>query len=104
MSYTVKLYAWADEAADASPARVNAAIERFKTALNNSLGDAALVLPVYAAFTRIVGTYGDDPSEDALSPGEWAIFTQWRAAETAALAAALGSDRYMGDAQFEIRP
>lgn len=104
MSYTVKLYAWADEADDASPARVAAAIARFKTALNDALGDAALVLPVYTAFTRIVGTYGDDPSEDVLSPGEWAIFTQWRAAEAAALSAALGPDRYLGDAQFDISP
>ena len=104
MSYTVKLYAWADESADASPALVNAAITRFKTALNNALGDAALVLPVYAAYTRIVGTSGDDPDEDALSPGQWAVFSQWRAAEAAALAAALGPDRYLGDAQFEIRP
>ena len=104
MSYTVKLYAWADESADASPAKAEAAIERFKTALNDALGDAAMVLPVYSAYARIVGTYGDDPSEDALSPGEWAIFTQWHAAETAALTAALGSDRYMGDAQFEIGP
>lgn len=103
MSYTVKLYAWADEAADASTARADAAIARFKTALNDALGDAAMVLPVYAAYTRIVGTYGDDPSEDALSPGEWAIFTQWQAAEAAALTAALGPDRHLGEAQFEIR-
>ncbi|MBC7548821.1 MAG: hypothetical protein H7224_09320 [Polaromonas sp.] len=98
MSYTVKLFA----EDDVSPGQQEAAIARFKAALSEALGDSALVLPVYAAYTRIVATYGDDPSEDALSPGELAVFTQWQAAEAAALTAALGPNRYLGDAQFEI--
>ena len=99
MSYTVKLFAEDEVTSD----QHHAAIARFKAALDEALGDSALVLPVYAAYTRIVATYGDDPSEDALSPGELAVFTQWQAAEAAALTAALGPNRYLGDAQFEIR-
>lgn len=102
MSYTVKLYGWADEPSDASTAQVDAAVRRFKSALNAALGDESLVLPVRAAYARIVAVHGDEPSEDVLSPGEWAVFTQWQAAEAAALAAALGPERYLGDAQFEI--
>jgi hypothetical protein len=44
------------------------------------------------------------PAEDVLSPEELEIFSQWQAAELAAVTAALGPNRYMGDAQFEIRP
>jgi hypothetical protein len=103
MSYSVKLFV--DSGADdVTPGQQLAAIARFKTALDEALGDSALVLPVYAAYTRIVAAHGDDPSEDALSPGELAVFTQWQAAEAAALTAALGPNRYLGDAQFEIRP
>ena len=52
---------------------------------------------------KIVATYGETPAEDALSPDELEIFSQWQAAESAAVTAALGPKRYMGDAQFEIR-
>ena len=99
MSYRVRLYAFED----ASEHEVRAAEERFRKALEAELGDAALVLPVYAAYARLVATYGDSPAEDALSPEELQIFTQWQAAEAAALTAALGPDRHMGEAQFEIR-
>lgn len=102
MTYTVKLFAWADEADDVSPARVAVAIARFKAALNDALGDAALVVPVYAAFQRIVAAHGDTPADDALSPGELAVFRQWQAAQAAAMTAALGPDRYLGEAEFEI--
>lgn len=98
MTYTLKLYAFED----ASPEQLQAAEQRFRQALDESLGDESLVAPVYAAYRRIVATYGEMPAEDALSPGELEIYTQWQAAETAALTAALGPNRYMGDAQFEI--
>jgi hypothetical protein len=58
---------------------------------------------VYVAYMKIVATYGETPAEDALSPDELEIFSQWQAAESAAVTAALGPERYMGDAQFEIR-
>lgn len=99
MSYTLKLYAFED----ASPAQLQAAEQRFRQALEESLGDESLVAPVYAAYRRMVATYGETPAEDVLSSGELEVFSQWQAAESAALTAALGPNRYMGDAQFEIR-
>ena len=99
MSYRLKLYAFED----ASPAQLQAAEQRFRQALDESLGDESLVAPVHAAYRRIVATYGESPAEDVLSPGELVIFNQWQAAELAAMTAALGPNRYMGDAQFEIR-
>lgn len=98
MSYQLKLYAFED----ASPAQLQAAEQRFRQALDESLGDESLVAPVHAAYRRIVATYGESPAEDVLSPGELEIFNQWQAAELAAMTAALGPNRYMGDAQFEI--
>lgn len=100
MSYTLRLYAYDD----ASPEALRAAEQRFKHALDGVLGDAGLVLPVYAAYQKLVARYGETPSEDALTAEELLVFQQWQAAETAALTAALGPHRYMGDAQFEIRP
>lgn len=98
MSYTLKLYAFED----ASPAQLQAAEQRFRQALEASLGDASLVAPVYAAYRRMVTIYGESPAQEALSPEELEVFSQWQAAESAALTAALGPHRYMGDAQFEI--
>ena len=98
MSYTLKLYAFEE----ASPEQLQAAELRFKITLNAMLDDPGLVLPVYQAYRRIVGIYGDAPAPDTLTEAEQQIFDQWQAAETAALTAALGPDRYMGEAQFEI--
>ena len=98
MSYTLKLYA----VEDASAQERQAAEQRFKKALDAALGDARLVAPVYAAYLKIVATYGDAPSADALSADELEVFNQWQAAESAALTAAFGPNRYMGEAQFEI--
>lgn len=98
MSYTLKLYAFED----ASPAQLQAAEQRFRQALEASLGDASLVAPVYAAYRRMVTIHGESPAREALSPEELEVFSQWQAAESAALTAALGPHRYMGDAQFEI--
>ncbi|MHB1200415.1 MAG: hypothetical protein ACYCZ6_12825 [Polaromonas sp.] len=98
MSYTLRLYA----CEDVSSEELRAAEQRFKAALEAALGDAGLVAPVYAAYMKIVASHGETPAEDALSPGELEIFSQWQAAESAAVMAALGPNRYMGDAQFEI--
>ena len=100
MSYTLKLYAMED----VSAAELRAAEQRFRTALEATLGDADLVAPVHAAYQRIVMTYGEAPDPDALSPHELEIFTQWQAAESAAVVATWGPNRYLGDAQFEICP
>lgn len=98
MNYSLTLYAFED----ATDQERRDAEKRFRKALDETLGDASLVLPVYAAYMKIVATYGDAPSEDALSAGELEIFNQWQAAESAALTAAFGPNRYMGEAQFEI--
>lgn len=100
MSYTLRLYAFEE---DVSPQTLLAAEQRFKAALDATLGDASLVAPVYAAYMRLVATYGETPAQDVLSPDELEIFSQWQAAESAAVTAALGPHRYMGDAQFDIR-
>jgi len=89
--------------ADVSPAERDAAQARFRQALEQALGDAQLVAPVYAAYLRIVGTYGDSPAPDTLTEAEQAVFDQWQIAESAAVAAAFGPNRYMGDAMYEIR-
>lgn len=97
MPYSITLYE-----ADVSPAERLAAQARFRQALEQTLGDADLVAPVYAAYLRIVGTYGESPAPDTLTDAEQAVFDQWQAAETAAVAAAFGPNRYMGDAMYEI--
>ncbi len=98
MPYSVILYE-----ADVAPEERRAAQARFRKVLEETLGDADMVAPVYAAYMRIVGTYGEAPVADTLTDAEQAIFDQWRAAETAAVAAAFGPNRYMGDAMYEIR-
>ena len=100
MSYTLRLYAFEE---DVSPQALLAAEQRFKAALDATLGDASLVAPVYAAYMKLVAIYGETPAQDVLSPDELEIFSQWQAAESAAVTAALGPHRYMGDAQFDIR-
>jgi len=98
MSYTLKLF----DADDASEAQRVAAEQRFRRALEDTLGDASLVAPVYGAYLRIVATYGEQPAAEVLSDAERAVFEQWQAAETAAVTAAFGPHRYMGDAMYEI--
>lgn len=98
MTYTLTLF----DADGVSDAQRREAEQRFRDALEDSLGDASLVLPVYAAYLRIVATYGEVPAPDALTDAERAIFEQWQAAETAAVAATFGPHRYMGDAMYEI--
>ena len=59
---------------------------------------------MHRAYQRLVAIYGEQPDPDALSPEEREIMTGWQAAESAALTAALGPHRYMGDAEFVIEP
>jgi hypothetical protein len=99
MTYSLVFY----DAEGASDAQRREAEQRFRLALESTLGDAVLVAPVYRAYLRIVAEYGDSPAPDALTDAERAIFDQWQAAETAAVAAAFGPNRYMGDAMYEIR-
>jgi hypothetical protein len=100
MSYTLRIF----EADDATPEQIRQAELRFRRALEAALGDETLVLPVHAAYQRIVGTYGESPDLEALTDAERMILEQWHTAEAAALAAAFGTHRYMGDAMYEITP
>ncbi len=99
MSYSVRLFAYEE----VSEFEKRAAEQRFCTALNDALGDASLVLPVYSMYRKLVAVYGESPSADVLSTEELEIFNQWQVAESAALTAALGPHRYMGEAEFDIR-
>jgi len=99
MSYSVKIL----DADDTPEAQRREAERRFRQALEQTLGDAELVAPVYGAYLRIVAEYGEQPSPEVMTDAERAIFEQWQAAETAAVAAAFGPHRYMGDAMYEIR-
>jgi hypothetical protein len=99
MSYSLILY----DADGVSDTERRDAEKRFRDALEATLGDPILVAPVYKAYLRIVGTYGDEPDLDLLSEAERAIFQQWQEAETAAVTAAFGPNRYMGDAMYEIK-
>jgi non-ribosomal peptide synthetase component F len=98
MTYSLILYE-----ADVTDVQRRDAEQRFRRALEETLGDASLVVPVYRAYLRIVGSHGDAPDPDSLTEAERAVFDQWQAAETAAVAAAFGPNRYMGDAMYEIR-
>jgi hypothetical protein len=99
MTYSLVLY----EADGVTQQELREAERRFRDALEGTLGDESLVAPVYAAYLRIVAAYGEAPAPDALTDAEREIFQQWQAAETAAVAAAFGPNRYMGDAMYEIR-
>ncbi len=98
MSYALRLF----DADDTPEPQRRQAEQRFRKALDETLGDASLVLPVYKAYQRIAATYGESPDLEALTDAERAVFEQWQQAETAAVAAAFGTHRYMGDAMFEI--
>jgi hypothetical protein len=100
MTYSLVLY----DADGVSDEQRRQAEQRFRDALESTLGDAALVVPVYQAYLRIVAVHADAPEPETLTDAERAIFDQWQAAETAAVAAAFGPNRYMGDAMYEIRP
>jgi hypothetical protein len=100
MSYSLRIF----DSDDATPEQKRQAEQRFRKAIEKALGDESLVLPMYAAYRHIVAQYGDQPDLDALTDGQRMVFEQWHGAESAALAAAFGTHRYMGDAMYEISP
>src|SRR4051794_36029667 len=99
MTYSLVLY----DADGVPDGQRREAERRFWGTLGNTVCDADLVVPVYQAYLRIVAMHGDAPDLQTLTDAERAIFDQWQAAETAAVAAAFGAHRYMGDAMYEIR-
>jgi len=100
MNYTVKLY----DAEGVSEAQHREAVLRFRRALEDTLGDASLVLPVYLAWQRIAAAYGEQPDPEVLTEPEREIVEQWQAAETAAITAVFGPLRNMGDGMYELKP
>lgn len=99
MPYTVRIF----HSEDVSDAERAAAVQRFRSALEACLGDASLVMPVHDAYQRLLHIHGERARPWDLSPAEQVLADQWEAAELAATQAALGADRYMGDAQFELQ-
>ncbi len=97
-AYRVRLQVF-DEAGDAQRRQAE---QRFCKALEAALGQASLVVPVYRQVLRLYATYGESPDLASLSEPERDLLQAWQQAEAAALSAALGPHRYMGDAQFEI--
>ncbi|WP_372826443.1 hypothetical protein [Polaromonas sp.] len=98
MTYTLRIF----HTDDVSDAEREAAARRFRAALEASLGDASLVAPVYRAWLRLLQAHGEHARPWDLSPAEQLLADQWEAAELAATRAAFGTDRYMGDAHFEL--
>ena len=88
---------------EAGAAERRQAEQRFCRTLEAQLGGAEWVAPVYRQYLRLLHIHGEAVDLEALDESEREIMQAWQAAEAAALSAALGPHRYMGDAQFEIR-
>ena len=98
MSYLLKIFT-SDDVTETERAQAE---KRFRAALDASLGDASLVLPVYRAYLRLLQTHGDHARPWPVSDQEQLLADQWEAAELAATQATFGKDRYLGEAQFEL--
>ncbi|MFO6421709.1 hypothetical protein ACLBKS_16045 [Hylemonella sp. W303a] len=105
LPYAVRLYNTQgdSDAPDLDTAR-QVAQRRFALMLQDSLGDADMVLPVYQAYQRIAQAYGDPPDLVALTDAEREIAEAWLAAERLAMDAVFGPLRGMGDGDYEILP
>lgn len=99
MTYSLKLFVPEGSA----PAQRQAAERLFRQALDASLGDAALVAPVYTAYLAIVGQHGETPDPEALTVEERTVLEHWQQAESAALAAVFGPYRSLDEGGYEIR-
>ena len=99
MSYTLIIFT----PEDVSQAERDQAVQRFRDALETSLGDNCLVLPVYRHYRKLVQIHGDSARPWSITPAEQVLVEQWEAAELAATQAAFGVNRYLGDADFELR-
>lgn len=99
LAYLLKIFSTDDVTA----AERESAVRRFRAALENALGNEALVLPCYAVYRKLWLQYADHPRPWPVSPSEQLLADQWEAAELAATQAAFGVNRYLGDADFEIQ-
>lgn len=98
MNYLLKIFT----ADDVTPVEREQAVQRFRKALESTLGDAALVLPCYTIYRKLALQYSDHPRPWPVGADELLLAEQWEAAELAATQAAFGVNRYLGDADFEI--
>ena len=98
MAYTLRIFT----AEDVPESERQLAMQRFRAALEETLGDATLVLPVYRAWLKLFHAYGEHQRPWPITPAEQLLADQWEAAELAATQAAFGVDRYLGDADFEL--
>jgi len=99
MSYTLTLHTPGGD----SPHARQLAERRFCRVLENALGDADLVAPVYAAVQRIRALYGCEPDLEALTSDERTVLELWQQAESAALEAVFGPHRHLDEGGYEIR-
>ena len=98
MSYILKL----NSPDDLSPTQAKAAEKIYRKHLDEQIGDASLVWPVYQAYLKIVAIYGEQPDDDLISEQEKTILETWQQAELAAISHTFGENRYMGESRFEI--
>ena len=98
MTYRLKIFS----ADDVTETERELAVRRFRTALEEVLSDASLVLPCYYAYQKLFQRYSDHPRPWPITPAEQLLVEQWEAAELAATQAAFGTNRYLGDADFEL--
>lgn len=98
MHYTLKIFT-DDEVTEQEREQ---ATQRFRAALEASLGDASLVMPVFRVYSALLLAHADHPRPWPITPDEQLLADQWEAAELAATQAAFGVNRYLGDAQFEL--
>ena len=99
MPYLLKIFT----ADDVTGVQRELAVKRFRTALEQSLGDAHLVFPCYQAYLKLFAQYSEHPRPWPVSAPEQMLVEQWEAAELVATQAAFGEHRYLGDADFEIQ-
>ena len=99
MPYALKIFT----ADDATDTQRELAVERFRVALEDAVGDECLVLPCYQAYLKLFHQYCEHPRPWPISAEEQVLVEHWEAAELAATQAAFGAHRYLGDAEFEIR-
>lgn len=105
-NYPFSVDLWLD-AETSSKQRLRAAA-LFADTLVEQVGDAALVLPSYLAYLRILQSQGTGSADtidvENLSDAERHLFESWRLAEQAALVRVFGPLRQMGEGLYELKP
>lgn len=98
MTYRLRLFV----PDDTTPEQRQAAQRLFRQALEDSLGDPALVVPLHTAFQQLAARYGESPDMEALTVEERMVFETWQLAESAALQAVFGPHRHLDEGGYEL--